>query len=120
MIEIMALGPNQVLSICLKGVQEAEEFEVLADSLCELTTLRRMHLLFDWTELEGFDDRRRFSQSCRHWGAAANHLARTAIVHHLRWNQQAALFAAVLRAHGVQVRSWRVDDHPLAASWLMG
>ena len=119
MIEITRLEASHVLCVCLKGVQSAAEFEALGSSLPDTDAQRKLRILFDWTSLQGFDDRRSFDLSCRRWRQTAGSIARAAIVHQHRWDHYAALLAAVLRVQGVQVRSWPVRDHAQALVWLI-
>ena len=118
MIEVIALQPDHTLCVRLQGVQSVAEFGALSTTLTETVSRRRWCLLFDWTALQGWDDRRSFPLSCQAWHATAKLIARLSIVHRHRWNHQAALLAAVLRVHGVQVRSWPERERAQAASWL--
>jgi len=117
MIETAALA-NRTLSFCLKGVQSAAEFGDLSNNLPSTNSQRRWCVLFDWSALEGWDDRREFNLSCRSWHATAERIMRASIVHRPRWNHEAALLAAVLRVHGAQVRSWQTGERAQALDWL--
>ena len=118
MIEMTTLQSSHMLCICLQGMQSAAEFGALGRTLSQTCSRRRWCMLLDWTGLEGWDDRRRFSLSCQNWHPAAELIARASIVHQPRWNHQAALLAAVLRIHGAQVRSWSARDRGQALDWL--
>jgi hypothetical protein len=118
MIEVTSPQADHVLSIYFKGMQSAAAFGALSDGLPQRRSQRRWCLLFDWSELDGWDDRRVFNLSCRSWHGIADQIARASIVHRHRWNHQAALLAAVLRVHGVQVRSWPTSHRAQALTWL--
>ena len=79
---------------------------------------RHLHVLFDWTELERWDDVGGASEACRKWHDASRLMVRSAIVHSYNWKRQAALLAAVLRTDRVEVRSWVAADYAKALVWL--
>ena len=118
MIEMTALQESQTLCFCLRGVQSAAEFGALSSVLPSTSSQRRWRILFDWTELLGWDDRRALNLSCQFWHSAADRIVRVSIVHQHRWNHQAALLAAVLRVRDVQVRSWSPRYRVQALTWL--
>jgi len=106
MIEMTVLQASQTLCFCLRGVQSAAEFGALSSVLPSTSSQRRWRILFDWTELLGWDDRRALNLSCQFWHSAADR------------NHQAALLAAVLRVRDVQVRSWSPRYRVQALTWL--
>jgi hypothetical protein len=116
MIEMTTLQSNHLLCVRLQGVQSSAEFGALGRTVSQTCSRRRWRILLDWTELEGWDDRRGFNVSCQNWHPA---VARASIVHRHRWNHQAALLAAVFRVHGAQVLSWSLRDRGQAADWLI-
>jgi hypothetical protein len=118
MIEVTELRASRMLCIRFQGVQSAAQFGALSVVISQTATCRRWRVLFDWTGLEGWDDRHKFSLSCRDWQPTAARISRVSIVHGCRWNRQAALLAAVFRVHGIQVRSCCLRNREQALAWL--
>ena len=107
MIEMTELPGNRAVCVRQRGMQSAETFGALSNTLMQTPSQRRWRILFDWTELEGWDDRREFNLSCRKWSQTVDTIARASILHRPRWNRQAALLAAVFRMHGRPL-TWRI------------
>ena len=118
MIEMTELPGNCTLCVRQQGMQSAVNFGALSNALTQSSSQRRWYILFDWTELEGWDDRREFNLSCRKWSLTADTIVRASILHRPRWNHQAALLAAAFRVHGVQVKSWPPHHREEALRWL--
>jgi len=118
MIEMTELPGNHTLCVRLQGVQSAVTFGALSNALMQSPSQRRWRVLFDWTELQGWNDRREYNLSCQKWSLIADAITRASILHRPRWNHQAALLAAVFRVHGVQVRSWPLHRRDEALQWL--
>jgi hypothetical protein len=119
MIEMTELPGNRTVCVRQQGVQSAAKFGALSNALTQSPSQRRWRILFDWTELEGWDDRREFNRSCQKWSLTAETILRASILHRPRWNHQAALLAAAFRVHGVQVRSWPLHHREEALRWLL-
>ena len=119
MIEMIELPGNRALCVRQQGVQSAATFGALSSILTPSPSQRPWRILFDWTELEGWDNRREFHLSCLKWSPTADTIARASILHRPRWNHQAALLAAVFRVHRVQVRSWPLYRREDAVRWLL-
>lgn len=119
MIEITELPGNRAVCVRQQGVQSAAKFGALSNALTQSASQRRWRILFDWAELEGWDDRRAFNLSCRKWSLSADTIVRASILHRSRWNCQAALLAAAFRVRGVQVRSWPLHHREEALRWLL-
>jgi hypothetical protein len=118
MIETTTFETDHTRCFRLKGVQSVAELDALSSTLLTAPSQRCWRVLFDWTQLEGWDDRRSFNLACQSWGRGAGLILRVSIIHRSRWNNEAALLAAVLRTRGVEVRSWPVNEHALAIAWL--
>ena len=103
----------------LTGLHNAEAFAEEARSFSLIFESREALLvLFDWSELAGWDEGLSTTESCRLWASAARQMRRSAIVHDRQWNRQAAILGAVLRLNGVEVRSWRAAEREAAVAWL--
>jgi hypothetical protein len=79
-----------------------------------------LRVLFDWSELKSWDFKQPSRPKLRAWVRTAESLECVAILHHRRWNRQAAWFAAVLRCGNSQVRSYWLPDREGAMAWLKG
>lgn len=120
MIEIDRRAGNEI-TVRLRGAQDTDEFLALATVLvAKRSGSPRLQVLFDWSELESWDFKQPSGLKLRAWTEAARSLECVAILHHRRWNRQAAWFAAVLRAGKAQVRSYWVPDREGAMTWLRG
>lgn len=95
-------------------------FLALADVLAIQQASRpNSSILFDWSDLVSWNFKMPASPEIQGWLRSADLIDRVAIVHHRRWNRQAAWFAAVLRTRNCQVRSYRSDDRDRGLTWLL-
>jgi len=118
---IVARRLNQDRAICVRvrGTQSTAEFGELGRGLVQTyATAQRLLILLDWSALTAWDNKSAVSDSLRGWTAAAAMVERVAIVHAPCWNRQAAVLAAALRIHHVDVRSWATTDLQRALVWL--
>jgi hypothetical protein len=101
------------------GVQTREDIAGAVAAVIQLCNSREaMRLLCDWSEVRGWACEIR-SLPASEWVAAAGRLERVAILHHHRWNRQAAWLAAILRRERVEVRSWLPRQSEDARKWLL-
>ena len=75
-------------------------------------------MLFDWLGIESWDFSASKGDNVAALRTAAKQTDRVALLHSPRFNRPAAWVAAILRAEGVTVRSWRAQQAPAAADWL--
>lgn len=77
-------------------------------------------ILFDWLGIESWHFSAPKGADMAALRTAAKKTGRVALLHGPRLNRPAAWVAAILRAEGVTVRSWRARQAPAAADWLKG
>jgi hypothetical protein len=120
MIEIMPDAGAGVTILRFSGVQTSEDITGAAAAVIQLCDGRDgIRLLCDWSDVLGWACETR-SLPVYDWGAAAcGRIERAAILHHHRWNRQAAWLAAMLRHSHVDVRSWRLRETDGAQKWLL-
>ncbi len=96
------------------GVQTSEDIAGAVAAVIQLCKSREaMRLLCDWSDVLGWACETRLLPVSE-WVAAAGRVERVAILHHHRWNRQAAWLAAMLRREHVEVRScicWTLREH---------
>lgn len=108
------------IMLCLRGQQDMSGFLALAEVLAAQQTSRpNSSILFDWSDLVSWNFRMPANPEVQGWLRSADLIDRAAIVHHRRWNRQAAWFAALLRTRNCHVRSYRLDDRDRAMTWLI-
>jgi hypothetical protein len=119
MIEIRPSGSFSGVTVCLRGRQLTSEFleipTLLAYHCCHE---QRLKLLFDWSQLESWRFSADTSMSVESWLDVGRSIERAAIVHHHRWNRQAAWLGAALRLAGSQAHSYRLMEFDKALNWL--
>ncbi len=116
MIEVEQSNPDLVIA-CLSGNALPGELACLGGELATIDAgLRRV--LFDWSKLDDWRlgaDEPRVTED---WDRLSRSIHCAAIVHHPRWNRQAAWIGALLRRHNALVRSWRTGEAGPALAWL--
>jgi len=114
------LAPRgQPIMLHLRGGVDMTDFLALADALATQQASRpRSNILFDWSDLVSWNFRTPANPEIQSWLRDADLIDRLAIVHHRRWNRQAAWFAALFRTRDCHVRSYRLDDRDRAMAWL--
>lgn len=119
MIEIICDAKAGITVLRFAGVQTTEE---IADSIAAFIVLcksqNEIRLLCDWRDVLGWACDTR-SLPVHDWIAAAGRVERVALIHHHRWNWQAAWLAAMLRRRKVTVRSWHRRQSEAARKWLL-
>jgi hypothetical protein len=120
MIEIMPDAGAGVTLLRFRGVQTSEDITGAVVAVIQLCDGRDgIRLLCDWSDVLGWACATR-SLPVYEWGAAASgRIERAAILHHHRWNRQAAWLAAMLRHANVEVRCWRLRASDEARKWLL-
>ena len=116
MIEIVRLADPGVTAVLMRGTIPPGEFDKLPITLCGQGT--RDSILFDWSDLQDWPLSACELKVTEGWAHLARSIRNAAIVHHCRWNRQAAWIAALLRLHNVNVRSWRHNEADRAIAWL--
>jgi hypothetical protein len=110
---------QEFLVLHLRGDIAMKQFLALAHLLAlEHASRPFANLLFDWSDLLFWD----FQPLARHeiqpWLEDTHFVERIAIVHHRRWNRQAAWLSALLRTRDCVVRSYGHKDYRRAMTWL--
>jgi hypothetical protein len=119
MIEIRPDAGAGVATLRFSGVQTREDIAGAVGAVIQMCASQDgVRLLFDWSDVQGWTCETR-SLPVSDWVAAAGRIERVAIVHHHRWNRQAAWLAAVLRRGHVDVRSWHLRHAEGARKWLL-
>ncbi len=118
MIEIVPHDDPDVIVVRMQGIAPINGFEKLAGALETSTQNGDARILFDWTKLQEWKLSSSEPKMTESWIRLARATRCAAIVHHSRWNRQAAWLAAALRLHDVKVRSWRRDEGDRAMAWL--
>jgi hypothetical protein len=110
---------NPPFVLHLRGQLDTPDFLRLANLLAAQQASRKCsRLLFDWSELTSWNFTMASLSKNMDWLTCAGGIDRVAIVHHRRWNRQAAWVAAVLRTKNRLVRSFRFDERERAVAWL--
>jgi hypothetical protein len=119
MIEIRQDAGAGFTKLRFSGVQTREDIGGAVAAVIQLCKGRDdIRLLCDWSDVLGWACETK-SLPVREWVAATGGLERVAILHHHRWNSQAAWLAAILRRENVEVRSWHLRHPEGARKWLM-
>ena len=118
MIEVDTPGRECVVTIRFCGVVTNREFIDLAAGIADFRMMGGALVYLDWSRIDRWTHATSEANGTIAWRNAARAIERAAIVHQPRLNRQAAWLAAVLRAQGVTVRSWRLRDAAKAATWL--
>lgn len=120
MIEIGRSGNFAGITVCLRGRQLTSEFMEIPVLLADHCRVNQpLKILFNWSELESWRFSADASRCVQTWLEVGRSIERTAIVHHHRWNRQAAWLGAALRLGGSQVRSYRPIEVDKALNWLV-
>ena len=107
-----------IIAVRFVGTQTTEELIGIATSIADgLARELGSRVLLDWSEVQAWTCEAA-ALPVESWTAASCRIDRAAIVHHHRWNRQAAWLAAVLRQGKTNVRSWRIADRDNAVAWL--
>jgi hypothetical protein len=118
MIEIRLDAATGLATLTFAGVQsDAEIGEAAAAFIRMVEGHETVAALCDWSEVIGWACEPR-SLPVYEWVAVAGRIERAAIVHHHRWNRQAAWLAALIRYGSGDVRSWRPGEADAARCWL--
>jgi hypothetical protein len=119
MIELGRSGIFSGVTVCLRGSQSTSDFMglpgLIADHCRHEQALR---ILFDWSKVESWRFSKDASTSVQTWLEVGRSIERAAIVHHHRWNRQAAWLGAALRLADSQVQSYRLMGLDKALIWL--
>jgi SpoIIAA-like len=75
-------------------------------------------VLFDWSGLTSWAYTASSQKDIAFWKATVPQIARAAVVHIRRWDNQAALLAALLRLANAEVRSFSPVQRDDAITWL--
>ena len=120
MIEITPDAGAGVTMLRFSGVQTSEDITRAVAAVIQLCDGRDdIRLLCDWSDVLGWACETR-SLPVYEWGATASgRIERAAILHHHRWNRQAAWLAAMLRHANVEVRCWHLRASYGARKWLL-
>lgn len=120
MIEIDSSAREGAVVVRLRDTVSTQEFVELAGRICRRgKTVGHVRLLFDWRSLKEWNLEDWSAPAFHPWIAASHRIDRLAIVHHVTWNRQAAMIAAILRREHVPVRSWKPDRVIDARRWLL-
>ncbi len=107
-----------IIAVRFVGTQTTEGLVGIATSIADcLARDIGSRVLLDWSEVQAWTCEAAVLP-VESWTAAICKIDRAAIVHHHRWNRQAAWLAAVLRYGRTDVRSWRIGDRDNAVVWL--
>lgn len=107
-----------IIAVRFVGTQTTEELSGIATAIADgLAYDFGCRILFDWSNVQAWTCEAA-ALPVKSWMAAICRIDRAAIVHHHRWNRQAAWLAAVLRQGKTNVRSWRIADRDNAVAWL--
>jgi len=119
MIEIRPDAGAGFAKLRFSGVQTREDIGGAVAAVIQLCKGRdNLRLLCDWSDVLCWACETKLLPVSE-WIAAADPVERVAIVHHHRWNRQAAWLAAVLRRRNVNVRSWHLREPERARKWLL-
>jgi hypothetical protein len=120
MIEIIPDTGVCFTMLRFSGVQTREDIDCAMAAVIQLCNGRDgIRLYCDWSAVLGWTCEPRSLPVTEWVAAAAGRVERVAIVHHHRWNRQAAWFAAMLRRGDVIVRSWHLCQSEDARIWLL-
>lgn len=106
------------LILSLQGRVETTDLLAIGERLSHTRRPKLLLVLFDWSEIASWAFRPPSLDELRGWLAAAKLVGRIVILHHRAFDRQAAWLAALLRARGCSVRSYRPDDCDRARRWL--
>lgn len=118
MIEVDSPGDDRIVTIRFRGLVTNREFIEVAVTVSGLNIMGGLLTYLDWQRIDSWKFSAPRATDAIAWRNAGKIIERTAIVHQPRLNRQAAWLAAVLRAEGVEVRSWRPQNGAAAAAWL--
>jgi hypothetical protein len=119
MIEIRPDAGAGFTMLRFSGVQTREDVGRTVMAVIQLCKGRdEIRLLCDWSDVLGWACETK-SLPVHEWVAAAGRVERVAILHHHRWNRQAAWLAAMLRRGNVRVRCCHLRDPEGALKWLL-
>jgi hypothetical protein len=123
MFAMIIFGPSKHpwTVIYLRGAQETDELLRLPQMLakCQQHASTRL-LFFDWSGLTSWKLGGLHSVQNRMSLQPGIVVDRVALLHHRRWNRQAAWLAALFRTGGTMVRSFNTVKRPDAVAWLLG
>jgi SpoIIAA-like len=119
MIEIRPDAGAGFIMLRFSGVQTHEDIAGVVAAVIQLCKSRDgMRLLCDWSDVRGWACETK-SLPVHEWVTAAGRVERVAVLHHHRWNRQAAWLAAMLRRENVRVRCGHLRDPAGARKWLL-
>jgi hypothetical protein len=119
MIEIRPDIEAKFTRLRFSGLQTCEDIARAVEAVIQMCASRDgVRLLCDWSDVRGWACETK-ALPVHEWVGAAGRLERVAILHHHRWNRQAAWLAAILRRGNVDVRSWHLRNPEAARKWLL-
>jgi hypothetical protein len=118
MIEIRLDAATGLATLTFGGMQSNADVGEAAASFIHIVEARETIVLFcDWSDVAGWTCAPG-SLPVYEWVAVARRIERAAIIHHQRWNRQAAWLAALIRYGNADVLSFRPNEADTARRWL--
>jgi hypothetical protein len=103
----------------LQGAQPPFDVGALAEEITSrLSGDAPWRILLDWSLVKSWPFEAPSSATVTRWNGLVPRIQRVAIVHAPKWNQHASVLSALLRMSGAEVRSFRLRELSIGASWL--